>query len=172
MVSLGPHCVCRFHTEDYLVRSVSLKHPTLVYSNPLLPLCLLHALHIVCDISFSRMLVICTNACHIHVCLSYARMPVICTYACQMHVCLTYARMLAKSTYSCHMYVLRMRTICTYAWRTSVCLTCARIPDICTHACQGLQRFRCSSGQTFQNFSKIFLMKPIKYWFYHFFGQY
>ena len=122
-------------------------------------------------LSYARMPVICTACTHV-ACLSYAPMPVICTYACQMHVCLTYARMLAKSTYSCHMYVLRMRTICTYAWRTSVCLTCARIPDICTHACQGLQRFRCSSGQTFQDFSKIFLMKPIKYWFYHFFGQY
>ena len=129
MVSLGPHCVCRFHTEDYLVRSVSLKHPTLVYSNPLLPLCLLHALHIVCDILFSRMLVICTNACHMHAC----RMPVICTYACHMHVCLPNARMPDICTYACKIHVFLPYVRTTYAYHMHVCLTYERMPDVCTY---------------------------------------
>ena len=123
--------MCRFHTEDYLVRSVSLRHPVLWSILKLLSSSAI-ALAIAC-VAYRMRHFIFTYACHMHECLSYAR-PARMSHACHMHLCLSYARMLAKCTYAWHMHVClqnpRIPAICTYY----VCVPYARMPDARAYA--------------------------------------
>ena len=127
--------MCRFHTEDYLVRSVSLRHPVLWSILKLLSSSAI-ALAIAC-VAYRMRHFIFTYACHMHEWLSYAmhafRMPVICTYACHMHVCLPNARMPDICTYACKIHVFLPYVRTTYAYHMHVCLTYERMPDVCTY---------------------------------------